>query len=289
MDWRDHARMGWDLLSWEGEAQWFCKSRTGWTSGGRLRGFDALLSALRNAEMLRWNFFLNVNPVCQGVKYASRRDILRWRYLVLDLDGGQFTDSPPEVGDWLTGAQVSTGRGWQFWLPLDQTLPPPEWAERAMRQRLTQDKGADIAPGWKIDFTCTDLPRRVRCPGSINQRSGRRCEVIAMPTGRASWQALEGMAPPPPVVQEVPELRTENLKLKDALPHLNISNRQFVLHGWEAPGRHSECWALIKRCHELGIPHHNALRWALHGASLCTPEPLPDGEVLRRMRQVYGG
>jgi hypothetical protein len=90
----------------------------------------------------------------------------------------------------------------------------------------------------------------------------------------------------------------ETLNLLDALPHLNVRARTFILEGVVSPGRHSAAFATAKNLHELGVPEDRALEWLLIGAGKCWmnngmkwlvgTHPLETSEVQRIVKQVYG-
>lgn len=285
MSWIDDVALGWDALSWEGEAQWLAK-KDDWTSGGRLYRLDELFRTVRNAEALGWNLYLNLNPTRRCGRYARRDDVTRWRYACLDLDppAGEgpngLEPSPPKP--WHLAMKIFSGRGFHFWLPVFDMPEPPNWAEAAMRL-LVRNTEVD---GWKADPTTTDLPRKVRCPGSINQRTGLRAKILAQAAG--AWQPVE---PPPIVRQEVSSCQfSANPTLREVLPHLNMRNLKayrFLIEGQEHPGRRAACFTLIKTLSEIGIDAERAMRWAMIGAERSNPE-LTLKQVLKIIRQVYG-
>lgn len=274
------VELGWSLLSWEGEAQWMAKKQD-WTGGGRLTSIDQLRGAIKNADAFGWHFYLNLNPVVRGIKYASRPHVTHWRYAMLDLDPLDPGAPPPIVAPpWTMAAAIFTGRGYQYWLPIEGCPLPPEWAEESMR---ALHRSTDVV-GWRLDPTCSDLPRRVRCPGSINPRTGERARVLTPPAG--TWAPQPTAAPihiPPP------KISSGNVNLGGVLAHLrlyNVAAAIFLQEGQEHPGRHTACFTLIKSLQEAGIPPEDALPLATIGARKCRPV-LTDKEVLKIIRQVY--
>jgi hypothetical protein len=313
--WREDAVKGWDLLSWKGEAQWFAR-KDDKVLGGRLRSLDALIGTIRNAEALGWNLYLNANPTqhVRGKKKLSREDVTRWRYIVVDLDPTAEALAPPQPGvehlpsqHLLHAHRIFSGRGYQYWLPIigaseighlasscTSFADPlnPHAVETVMRGYL---KALDVcssvwAPGWKVDPTCSDLGRVVRCPGSVNQRTGRRSTVENVSTQLVDIEELAPYAAQAPQPQAVARLeKTSNLY--DVLPHLNVRARTFILEGAESPGRHSACYATCQNLQELGVPAYKALNWCGIGAMKCWEvdlvNPLSEHDVMKIVRQVY--
>jgi hypothetical protein len=321
-DWQADAEKGWQLLSWRGEAQWFAKRPGGKVLGGRLRSLDQLIGTIRNAEALGWNLYLNANATLPTSKIKlSRSDVIRWRYLVVDLD--PVADSPvaPPESYLPEGVRVFSGRGYQFWVPIrlpivasfgitDSPAGAPlrascgafDTAVALLYERGMSGYLHTLAPpdGYLVDTTCSDLARVVRCPGSINQKTGMRATIERFPDiGKPLYaQAVMDCAryvPEPPAA-----VCTELTSLNAALPHLNVRTRTFILNGAGFPGRHTACFAAAKNLHELGIIRDRAYEWLLIGAGKCykvtnddeeiwfEPYPLPECEVLRQVQRIYG-
>jgi hypothetical protein len=332
-NWKEEAEKGWGLLSWEGEVQWFGtkedfkKKRV---MGGRLCSLEALIGTIRNAEALGWNLYLNANPSrAAGKQKLARGDITHWRYIVVDLDPGADALLPPEPANWesrlpdehLSKAhRIFSGRGYQFWLPLYncpvsnsttgylmadaeghiRVYMAADW-ERIMSGylRALKNSSESWAPGWIIDTACSDLARVVRCPGSVNQKTGRLAVVEHVAAGPELDVSALLRYNLPLVSQEIVK-PFETSNLLDILPHLNVRARTFILEGASSPGRHNACYATAKNLHELGVPHDRAFEWLLIGAGKSHTgwpselpafefsHPLSQSEVERIVKQVYG-
>lgn len=301
MSWVDDVQMGWEALHWHGEVQWFAK-KDGRPRGGRLRSVDALVDTVRNAEALGWDLYLNVNPTKpSGAKTKlSRSDVTHWRHIVVDLDptGDALEPPQPEVTPsshlLLRAHRIFSGRGYQFWLPV---AGPGDWcvgdfsefmdqAERITQGYLRQLVTDSMlwCPGWKVDTTCSDLPRVVRCPGSVNQRTGKRAVFEKMATSCVAVEHLQPYALLVPLPADVVKPVGGISNLLDLLPHLNVRARTFVLEGAESPGRHSACYATCKNMQELGVSASDALDWLVWGARMCM---LPFRDVEKIVKQVY--
>jgi hypothetical protein len=308
--WHEDAKKGWDLLSWEGAAQWFARQGDR-VLGGRLRSLDALIGTIRNAEALGWNLYLNANPTrhVPGRKKLARGDVTHWRYIVVDLDPTADALEPPrpeadnpEYPMWvmgqgvpahgwlLTAHRIFSGRGYQYWLPVG-VEPIMLEGERQARERIMQGyldalaaQTEAWAPGWKVDPACSDLARVVRCPGSVNQRTGRRSAVEHVsksavdPAEIQKYQRQE-------FVREPAAVLPENVNLLQLLPHLNVRARTFILGGAEPGERHRACYATCKNMHELGVSSGRAFDLLMIGN---TWTGLEKREVKKVVEQVYG-
>ena len=296
--------------------------------GGRLRSLDALIGTIRNAEALGWNLYLNANPTVNrpGKKKLSRKDVTHWRYVVIDLDPGSAALIPPrpglELGEGDTADcllnkahRIFSGRGYQYWLPIKGALSYLEhprlmhpWInaesyERGMRGYLAElSKTSDTwAPGWIVDTTCSDLARVVRCPGSMNQKTGRRAVVEHMSQDSTDVRDISRYSVPD-TEHWTNGLKLENPQsLSDILPHLTVTARRFILEGVRSPGRHTACWSTAMTLKSLGVPAPKALEWLMVGSHKCWEynvlgmnswfenKPLTDSEVKQIIKQVYNG
>jgi hypothetical protein len=170
--------------------------------------------------------------------------------------------------------------------------------------RALKDCSEQWAPGWIVDTTCSDLARVVRCPGSVNQKTGRRAVVERVANGPGLDVSVLLRYNQAPISQEIVK-PFETANLLGILPHLNVRARTFILEGAASPGRHSACFATAKNLNELGVPRDRTFEWLLIGAGRCVDlwvswkylegvgpmgrlKPLPQSEVERIVKQVYG-
>lgn len=322
-DWKEVAEEGWQLLSWQGEAHWFATKLEGSRKrvmGGGLMSLDQLLGTIRNAEHLHWDLYLNANPgkpEQRNKRKLAREDITHWRHVVVDLDptpdavGAPYIGEPDSDGGWWDHARIFSGRGYQLWLPLEgweaSRIPPN--AERLMQGylRYIGSNCEKWAPGWKVDTACSDLARVVRCPGSVNQKTGNRAFVEkVLQAGRllpVSWLRRHEQMAPEPVQIAV----GETASFLDILPHLNGKTKQFIMYGVEVGERHNACYAACRNLHELGVEAERAADWLYIGAQRCwepcgfmgqgkiqgqtfdVVKALEPAEVRRIVQRVYGG
>lgn len=279
------------LLSWAGELQWFAKQGDR-RLGGRLNSIDALRGTIRNAEALGWDLYLNLNPTNPrpGAIKLAREDVRHWRYICVDLDPVSAL-APPDF--WLPkldrATRVFSGRGYQCWMAVEGLESKPR-AEAIMRGYLRHlNTGIESwAPGWRVDTSCADLARVVRCPGSVNQKSGRRATLdhisrALMP--QAEYLDFEEPAALPP---ETSAASTKLTSFEAVLPYLTVTSRRFFLEGISHPGRHSAAFHATKQLWELGVAEGTAALWVSAGARACRPSD--DGiieDAARNLHRIY--
>lgn len=296
----DQLAETWDIFQHDGRVRWFAKDSAR-RYGGWLDSATRLGAAIEVATQLGRDFYLQANvcrPGFAGVKCATR-DITHWRMVVLDYDpasgdpGGLEVPAPvcnyPLAGDLDMGSMcvgVHTGRGWQYWLRLRP------WEVRQDHATIERGTAAFIRrfrehPGWKVDTSCSDLARVVRCPGSVNTKTNERAAIVSSGHAPDIHGTILSLAGPPPE-PATPVAGVESGNLLGVLPHLNASSRGFILRGLTAPGRHARAFSTTKNLHEVGASREQAERWVQIGANYCNP-PLPPGDVGRIIKQVYGG
>lgn len=291
MQLQEQAEIAWEIFSHDGRVRWFAKDAHR-RYGGWLDSALRLGGAIEVAAQLGRDFYLQANvcrPSFTGVKCKSS-DITHWRMLIEDYDpDGTPAEPPPAALHSRRKVVCFSGRGWQLWTRMEpRPVEDAGACERGMGAWLRHPNRALYAqPGWKLDTTCCDLARVVRCPGSVNTKTGQRAKVRdAGEVIRAHDTILAQAGPPPEPVMVPPYTNLTNLL--DVLPHLNGSSRGFLLQGTSTPGRHSRAFSSAKNLQELGVPGEVAEGWLSVGASRCSP-PLPVGDVRRIVRQVFGG
>jgi hypothetical protein len=298
-EWQEDVEKGWKLLSFDGAVQWFAtKEEPGGrkrTMGGGIYSLNEMRDTVRNAQQLGWNLYANANPVFAGSRRkvkTARDDIAKWRYIVMDLDPTENALVPPYPAPWAN--RIYSGRGYQFWIPIGDVEfnenVTRELAERGMKGWLRKMRvwQAACAPGWNIDYSCSDLARVVRFPGSINQKTGNRATVerIIGPTNGVQVGDVLRLAIP---LQEKPvvEAPEKGWSLYSLLPYLNATAKKFILGGGvEAGDRHRSCYATAKSLHELGVSPSTATSMLGFGARECNP-PLQGSDVLEIIRKVF--
>lgn len=305
-NWHEDAEIAWETLHWEGKLRWFASKMEGTRKrvmGGVLQSVGTLIGTVTNAEYLGWDLYLQLNPSdCTGAK-ASRQNILFWRYAVLDFDPDGTGLAPPNTNLSFDHHEIFSGRGYQYWLPIDEQDrdTDPAKAERLMNGWLHAFNREISTPGWKVDTACSDLARVVRCPGSVNQKTGKRAQYIMGRSGPMNRITAGFMKPylrpePEPVVKFE---GGNGASLVDLLPHLNGAATTFLLYGVEEGKRHNSCYAACKNLREIGVSSYHAFGHLCAGGARCfryapegedySPAVLPVAEVERIVQRVYQG
>jgi hypothetical protein len=214
-------------------------------------------------------------------------------------------------------AVVYSGRGVQFFLTLYEdgtnslghAVPRSVWATEAAISRALRDLGARISPlrthatchgdgvgggipsqsggvqhttgpklsTWRIDPAVSDAARIIRCPGSINTKTGRQAKV---------WQPEVGTlkGPLPEVEAQAHQAKAidkELTNLRDMLPHLTLTARNYLLRGVREPGRHAAAVATARNLHrELALPPERVEEMVVKAAEHQRP-PLSESDARR--------
>lgn len=176
----EQVQLAWEIFSHDGRVRWFAKDDAR-RYGGWISSADQLGGAIHNAELLRRDFYLQANvcdPNFHGVKCGTKH-ITHWRMLIEDYDPDGGTEPPPAVLHSRRKVVCYSGRGWQLWTRMHpREVDDAGACERGMANWL-RHPNRKLYPqdGWKLDTTCSDLARVVRCPGSVNTKTGFRARV----------------------------------------------------------------------------------------------------------------
>lgn len=215
----------------------------------------------------------------------------------------------------LDGHIIHSGRGAQLWVPLvspslDDFISLPlsrgsisegdkmeypetisitirKAARRAMSYWLGKafnDLGAQH--GCVLDTSTSDLPRFMRMPFTTNTKTGATATVVQRYTGKANsvlWHKLIHYAPyylwtPRPMTPAAGGSGWQTVYSR-----LNWTAREFLVRGWEEPGRHKAAFATIKELRDVGLSHEKIRDAVMRGASLCTPADEKFGRDIERM------
>lgn len=285
----------WRLFAWDGAVRLTAKHGALGVTGGVIKSKAALSRALHNLEQGGWDIYVGANP-SRGTRIkAATREVEVWRYVVIDLDPVDPECAPElaieqvleagqeRVADLIGAGNVCfTGRGAQAWI----AICPTPLSDVRHRSEVERGMGAFLhwlqrrwgdGLGYRIDTSTSDLARIVRCPGTINTKTGRRAKVIRFDRnyeerGRVQGLAAErilqlaGPAPPEPI--EV--VNCSNLNI--VAPHLNDRARQFLRMGVHEGERHKSAYAAAANLRELGIPLDMAVHWVRRGGRKCYPK-----------------
>lgn len=306
MDFDDQLYLTWDILDTGEGVRYFAKR--GRDIVGRLApSFSHFVRAAHNLD--DWNFYVTLNPTrTSGVgSKASSRDVLAWRFVLIDVDPVEqgadsfralekILDQGASLLGYPTGlhhrtAVINSGRGHQAWLAIDQediTSTQRYEIERATNYFLR--KLDTHSHGCRIDTSCSDLSRVARCPGTINTKTGQRAffqwhwpwpqEEIAT----ISAAEILGFAP---LEIQIPRREIEQgATITEILPALTMRAAAFLTEGIISPGRHAGAYATAASLREAGVERSLAEEMVRAGARLCTP-PMNEAEAVRAVKQAY--
>lgn len=264
-------------------------------------------------------FYVQPNPttVRTGVK-CSAKDISHWSWFLVDVDPiGPGPHAPRAAAEEvLASAQewfgkdfsrrrplmIDSGRGVQIWIRLDDRLlidagdaprgayerPIPRRAQAYWLERLN----TIIKPehGCHVDTSCSDLPRVMRCPGTVNQKTGRMAEFI-----EPSAHVFAGLAdilvngtPPERLTQPEVVALPEGMPWQVVYPVLTFTARKFIDHGAEEPGRHKTVFATARALFDRGLTMTAVLEACRLGNGRSS-DPLPDSEIQRTVGSAARG
>jgi hypothetical protein len=213
---------------------------------------------------------------------------------------------------------IHSGRGAQAWIrlndiPLDQDVdlieefdargqPIPESERRV--ETMPARKMARRVMGWwlntlvneigevhgcLLDTSVSDLPRVMRCPGTVNQKTGRRALV-------ADWGGhvhtdlhvkLIRQVPFATYAEAEPGVLPEGTPWQMVKAALTRTASRFIDRGQAEPGRHKAAVACAFSCKEQGLPPSETLKAMRYGNRKCQPKPLEEEDLKRIVGNVY--
>lgn len=249
-----------------------------------------------------YNAYWQINPTNRfGGTRCSAEDITHWCFIPLDIDPVASDPIPMlalwEYEDAMTVALpeldahkhtiIDSGRGIQALYAIRPHLLHPgerasisDWTSRFLSS-LSKERHGCI-----LDTSCSDLPRVMRLPYTINTKTGEKASFIS----RSHQFALDR----PPAAALIPkQQRTEEIVLGLAhwiefLPHLTVTARKFIEQGAGRGGRHKGATAAMLSLEEKGATPETIISALKMGAAMSSP-PLAEGEVtsmvLRRMQK----
>lgn len=246
-----------------------------------------------------WNIYWQLNPSkpsARGKLRPSAADVAALQCIVLDIDplipNAKLSHAVCDtlmLVDPQKPAVIDTGRGAQLWL-----IGPPRmlvdnslrWRVRSYVRRIAKQYGG--RHGCIIDTACSDLPRLGRVPGSWNQKTGRRVQLIDR--GKpAPWDWLYDQP------YEIPTMRhstttsalPRGTPLRKYMHRLTDTAIDFILQGCETGFRHRTVYATFASMRDAGVHPDDALSLIqlINERRLEEPLDLPDLERIHR--QLY--
>lgn len=274
-----------------------------------------------------YNFYVMPNPTSQraGARVTSD-DISHWSYLLIDIDPVEKDARPIEALMFILERLrrdtcrnidpmiIDSGRGAQAWIRLEDVplIDDPEYAEKLrFAQPVTGEwypdgahrKLARKVSGWwlrrlaealppeygcKVDTSTSDLPRVMRCPGTVNQKTGRTARILGNGVlHRGLTSGLVNAVPESVYHEEEVKPLAPGVPWQLVLPTLTMRAKTFITEGWEEPGRHASAQHAAKTMFERGLARDEILKALRRGNALCRPEPIGDADILRMVDALY--
>lgn len=272
----------------------------------------------------------NPTKCTTGVRHKSE-DVTHWSWLLLDvdpLDNVPLEECDPHatlkegllwLGEWMGRdlgygkpgtVIVDSGRGAQAWLRLEDYL-----CADSMDDVDNHRRGGPICIGrsiarksssyWlkrvadklgtmnncRLDSCTSDLPRVMRCPGTLNTRTKRSSSLVASPGGyHAGLSKLLLVGTPPSVYAEPePGQVAPGTSWQLVYSKLTIKAQNYLSKGKEDPGRHETMWHTCQKLKEVGIEKDEARKALQHANNLLGPDyALPEDQIETDLKQVYG-
>lgn len=248
---------------------------------------------LANHACLILMSYLGVRFGLQRVIVHSGRGVQLWLRVSDNhpsLQDGCATFSVREPADWHEGGDIGTAVTREgAVLRLHQAIPIAQayWL-RKLAARWEQECPDT---GTSIDTTSNDLPRLMRCPGTVNMKSGLCATFIENTVEKQDGGVFRlpshlvlDYVPARDMLRAMPTITPDAKPLQnwtEAVPRLSKRAREYLLDGVREPGRHQAAVAAARALAEAGCSEGAILGGLLKGGSKCTPA-LEDWEYLSR-------
>jgi len=301
----------------------FARDASGGVIGDYARSLNELFRFVRSLDG-RYNIYVGLNPTTStaGTRHSAS-DVTHWSFFPIDIDPVQ-PDANPYMAMFhiismmdkefnLGGATpitVDSGRGIQLWYRLaDYPLVDEDYWQaeddktitfkravprRAMQYWLKKLGESQIVKdaGCCIDTSVSDLPRVMRCPGTINLKTGRRSGImhdLSSVLSSLGWDMVRTV--PPKTFDNEPRTVVHSLKSwQEAFPHLTKKAQDYLTLGKREPGRHAVMWHTAMKLHEVGIEEEQIRSALLYANSILGPDnAVPRRDIERTLSQIYGG
>jgi len=311
----------WDLLPKpHGIVRWFARNADSSEIAGDFA--DSARSLVGAAHAYKHlNFYVQPNPTGQRTKLrSSAKDVTHWSYLLIDIDPIPGVLSSPvgalqyalsTLGWWqatdIKPLILDSGRGMQAWVRLeDVPVSTPSldgglthygarvaanFALKYLDNALITEgarAGQSIVGlhGCRVDVSCSDLPRLMRCPGTVNIKTGRR--AVLLESGVVHKHLHTWLLNKVPHEDLIPRVIVPQpgRKWQQVVSKLTMTAALCLKEGTTEPGRHKTFSATLKSLQENGICADNALA-ALIEANRKTVPPLDLPELERMVAAQY--
>lgn len=200
---------------------------------------------------------------------------------------------------------IDSGRGAQAWIRLDDwtlndsgdSLGLDESIDRKVARKVTGywlkrlAEFVGYSHGCRVDTSTSDLPRVMRCPGTVNQKTGRLAlfEIASTCRYDGITQRLVDGVPPAAMVDPVVEGVVPGQKWTKVFPHLTKTAQDYLKFGQVEPGRHKVMWHTAKKLQELGVTREEAYRALARANALRgRDEELEADQIGHALDTAYG-
>lgn len=271
------------------------------------------------ADVTHWSYFLiDMDPICLDPAKHGKSCDKCWRKadpraaLALALHWfGEWTGrnfSTSDAPNFRPPIVIDSGRGCQAWIRLedvglfsDGEIPPKENGGEVIMRSVARrvngywlkrlDEQLRLMCGCRIDTSVSDLPRVMRCPGTINVKTRREAKFIV-----ATDDVFRGLArkmvedtPRREMIEPPREQVAPGLSWQRAAFRLTRMAQEYLTLGREEPGRHKVMWHTAKKFQEVGVSRseaRKAIRWAnaLRGPNM----ELSSEEIEHALDTAYG-
>lgn len=268
------------------------------------------------------NIYLAPNPTKQtlGTRHSAEH-VTHWSYMFLDVDPVEensralvaLEEALLWLGEWMgrdfgpKGQRpiiIDSGRGAQAWIRLEDIVMMdqkmidwhPELQERKIARKTMGywlKKLADklgTYEGCRLDSCTSDLPRVMRCPGTVNIKTGRMAELLEpSPVIHGGLAHLMVTTTPKAVFTEPePGQYPPGTPWQMVFTELTRKAQNYLLNGREEPGRHEIMWHAARCLAEKGIERAQT-EAALQHANLAMGEDnaLPDKDIQHALNTAY--
>lgn len=260
-------------------------------------------------DVTHWSYFLiDVDPVEEEARPLNALDAILLRF-------GEWVGRDFRSGQSGMPVIIDSGRGVQAWIrlcdiPLDDGFQQgrivgaadagggsTDVIHRATARRVNGywlkklDERFGVVHGCKIDTSVSDLPRVMRCPGTLNVKTGRMSRFIHVTDQRFSGlaQLMVTGTPEDALHDPVP---TEGIEpgqpWQMVFQHLTRSAQSYLTQGQAEPGRHKVMWHTAQKLKELGVSRSEARKALKHANGLAGPsEELPGDQVKHALDTAY--
>jgi hypothetical protein len=322
----EHTDLLWSLLPHpEGSVVWYFARKDGKNIGDFAENAKELHIAAQAYSKDGYSVYVQMNPTRRrGGTRSSTKDITHWSWLLLDIDPVEEMPNPAvaldaylerinlTLGTYLHPTIVHSGRGVQAWVRLEDLvfddfddgvpdndifyggvpLTPISLRRRTARlalahllRKVAKDVG-EVA-GCRLDTSCADLPRVMRMPGTINQKTGKMAFIAKVgDENKYVSQDMIKLTPPEAFVVREFDPVEGGRKWQDVVSALTLRAANFVRFGTEEPGRHATIYATLMSLRDHGVLEDEARKAVIWGNKATSP-PLDLGEVERIIKQVY--